>query len=131
MDTKQEYVLGIALSADRSKILLIHKINPEWQRGLLNAIGGKIEAGETPMQAMIREFTEETGISTISDKWTSLGIIEGDVFKVYVFCSFDDFIYQAKTVEKEVVEIFDVDIEMLESCGVDNLYKLVELAINL
>lgn len=130
MDTKQEYVLGIALSANRSKILLIRKINPEWQRGLLNGIGGKIEAGETPMQAMIREFTEETGVVTIPDKWNSLGIIESDVFKVYVFCSFDDFIYQAKTVEKEVVEIFDVDIEMLESCGVDNLYKLVDLAVS-
>lgn len=129
MTNKQEYVLGIALSADRRKILLIRKLTPEWQRGLLNGIGGKIEAGETPVQAMLREFKEETGVDTTLHNWSSLGTIESDVFKVFVFCSFDDLIYQAKTVEKEVVEVFDVDIDMLEKCGVDNLYKIVELAV--
>lgn len=129
MTNKQEYVLGIALSADRRKILLIRKLTPEWQRGLLNGIGGKIEAGETPIQAMLREFKEETGVDTTLHNWSSLGTIESDVFKVFVFCSFDDLIYQAKTVEKEVVEVFDVDIDMLEKFGVDNLYKIVELAV--
>lgn len=129
MTNKQEYVLGIALSADRRKILLIRKLTPEWQRGLLNGIGGKIEVGETPIQAMLREFKEETGVDTTLHNWSSLGTIESDVFKVFVFCSFDDLIYQAKTVEKEVVEVFDVDIDMLEKCGVDNLYKIVELAV--
>jgi len=129
MTNKQEYVLGIALSADRRKILLIRKLTPEWQRGLLNGIGGKIETGETPIQAMLREFKEETGVITTLNHWSSLGTIESDVFKVFVFCSFDDLIYEARTVEKEVVEIFDVDIDMLEKCGVDNLYKIVELAV--
>jgi len=131
MNNKQEYVLGIALSEDRRKILLIRKLSPEWQRGLLNGIGGKIESGETAMQAMIREFKEETGVTTFVDQWSSLGHIESDVFKVFVFCSFDDFIFQAKTMEKEVVDIFTVDIPMLEQCGVDNLHKLVDLAIAL
>lgn len=130
MNNKQEYVLGISLSVDRRKILLIRKLSPEWQRGLLNGIGGKIEVDETAMQAMIREFKEETGVDTFMDQWSSLGHIESDVFKVFVFCSFDDFIFKAKTMEKEVVDIFTVDIPMLEQCGVDNLHKLVDLAVN-
>lgn len=129
MTDKKEYVLAVAFSADKRKILLIRKLTPEWQRGLLNGPGGKIEMGETPLQAMIREFKEETGVETTEDHWSGLGAIESDVFKVFVFSMFDDIIYQAKTVEKEVVDIFNVDIDMLEKCGVDNLYKIVELAL--
>lgn len=129
MTDKTEYVLAVAFSVDRRKILLIRKLTPEWQRGLLNGPGGKIELGETPLQAMIREFKEETNIDTTIEHWSGLGAIESDVFKVFVFSMFDDLIYKAKTVEKEVVDIFDVDIDMLEKCGVDNLYKIVELAL--
>lgn len=129
MTDKKEYVLAVAFSVDRRKILLIRKLTPEWQRGLLNGPGGKIEEGETPIQAMTREFKEETSVETTAEHWSSLGTIESDVFKVYVFCMFDDIVYQAKTVEREVVDMFQVDIDMLAECGVDNLHKIVELAL--
>jgi 8-oxo-dGTP diphosphatase len=126
---QKEYVLAIALNAQKSKILLVRKLTPEWQRGLLNGPGGKIEQGETPLHAMIREFKEETGLLTGDEQWSSMGIVQNEFFKMYVFSLFDDLIYQAKTVEREVVEVFDVDIAMLEQCGVDNLYQLVDRAI--
>jgi hypothetical protein len=44
-----------------AKVLLVEKNRPEWQAGLLNAIGGEIEPGENPHDAMVREFEEETG----------------------------------------------------------------------
>lgn len=56
-----EYVLGFMFNEDESKVLLIMKNRPAWQAGKLNGVGGKIEAGETPIQAMEREFAEETG----------------------------------------------------------------------
>ena len=34
------YVAGFMYSKDRKKVVLIEKINPEWQRGLLNGVGG-------------------------------------------------------------------------------------------
>jgi hypothetical protein len=57
---KDRYVLGFVFSEDSSRVLLVWKNRPAWQAGKLNGIGGKIEAGETPLQAMQREFREET-----------------------------------------------------------------------
>lgn len=45
------------------EVLLVRKKRPTWQAGRLNLPGGKIEEGETPLQAAIREFKEETGYS--------------------------------------------------------------------
>ena len=58
-----EYVVGFAFSPTRSRVHLIRKDRPAWQRGLYNGVGGKIEEGETPHQAMIREFKEEAGLN--------------------------------------------------------------------
>ena len=43
------------------KILLVKKDRPAWQSGRLNLVGGKIEEGETPEQAALRELKEEAG----------------------------------------------------------------------
>jgi len=50
------------------QVLLIRKLRPAWQKGYLNGIGGKIEPGETPLEAMNREFEEEAGISGLNWK---------------------------------------------------------------
>lgn len=58
-----DYVAGLLFSGDREHVALVEKIKPEWQRGRLNGIGGKIEAEDaSPLGAMIREFEEETGL---------------------------------------------------------------------
>jgi 8-oxo-dGTP pyrophosphatase MutT (NUDIX family) len=64
------YVLGFAFTPSRKGVILIKKRRPNWQAGKLNGPGGKIEAGETPEQAMIREFKEETGIDTELGQWS-------------------------------------------------------------
>ena len=48
----KKYVAGFMFSSDKSEVLLVEKMSPEWQRGLLNGIGGKIEGGETPLEAI-------------------------------------------------------------------------------
>ena len=58
----QEYVCGFLLSRDRSRVLLIRKRRPAWQAGKLNGLGGKVEPGETALDAMRREFREEAGV---------------------------------------------------------------------
>ena len=56
-----DYVAGFCFSECGGRVALIRKLKPEWQRGLLNGIGGKMEPGESLHSAMVREFEEETG----------------------------------------------------------------------
>ena len=43
---------------DEREILFVRKRNAKW-----NLPGGRVEAGETPMQAAVREMAEETGMT--------------------------------------------------------------------
>ncbi len=56
-----DYVAGFYFSECGERVALIRKLKPEWQRGWLNGIGGKVEPGESPLSAMVREFEEEAG----------------------------------------------------------------------
>ena len=58
---RKRYVLGLVFNDTATRILLIEKLRPDWQKDRWNGIGGKIEEGETPSEAMLRESREETG----------------------------------------------------------------------
>jgi 8-oxo-dGTP pyrophosphatase MutT (NUDIX family) len=81
-----EYVAGFQLSPSLESVLLIQKRKPLWQAGKLNGIGGHIEPGETSDHAMVREFTEETGLDYASAlNWVRFAalVAEDDSWKVY------------------------------------------------
>lgn len=99
------YVLGFLFSEDRSKVLLIRKHYPKWQRGLLNGIGGKIEANEQGRQAMRREFREEAGLTI--DDWEWMGNLYGIDWKVFVYRAFGD-VKNARSCTRENIEIVPV-----------------------
>lgn len=61
MHSPTNYVAGFLFNQDQTHVALVEKQKPDWQRGKLNAIGGKIEGDEDPFDAMVREFREETG----------------------------------------------------------------------
>ncbi len=58
-----KYVAGFLFKPWHTDVWLIQKERPEWQKGKLNGIGGKILEGEEPLAAMIREFKEEAGLN--------------------------------------------------------------------
>ena len=104
------YVTGFMYSTDKKRVVLIEKINPEWQRGHLNGVGGKIEQDETPEMAMSREFEEETGVATASEVWKVFAVINGgEQYKVYFFYTLSDDLVNVKTIEAEEVGIYSID----------------------
>lgn len=81
---KRQYVLGFLFDA-RGNVTLIRKLKPDWQVGMLNGIGGKIERNETPLQAMRREFLEETGWAQTN--WEMFAVMFGKGWKVHCFAA--------------------------------------------
>lgn len=63
----KKMVAGFLFSG--SRVLLVQKTRPAWQDGLWNGVGGVIEKEETPVQAMVREFREETGYASDEMFW--------------------------------------------------------------
>jgi len=63
-----DYVVGFLIDKARRLVVLIEKQRPDWQIGKLNGVGGHINADEAPIDAMEREFKEETGLAMIGWK---------------------------------------------------------------
>lgn len=60
------------------KVALIRKARPAWQAGKLNGIGGRVNPGETPLDAQVREFREETEVDGLTrDDWRPFAVLSG------------------------------------------------------
>lgn len=101
----QSYVVGFLFSEDDKKVVLIRKDKPKWQAGLLNGVGGKIEAGESPHRAMIREFKEEAGLDI--QLWKPIVKIYSDSYEVHFFMAKGD-VTKVTSVTSEKVKVVDV-----------------------
>lgn len=118
MEKTQDYVLGFMFSNEVGywgDCALIRKMRPEWQAGLLNGIGGKIEGIESPTSAMVREFEEETGYK--QEQWKQFLIMNGKGWRVFCFVSKGP-LTKLKTMTDEEIEIRrieDADGEFLEN----------------
>lgn len=78
-------MVGFLFSKFLDEVALIEKAKPDWQKGLFNGVGGKIEPRETPRAAMVREFREETGVETLSDHWKFFARLQSSNSDIYFF----------------------------------------------
>lgn len=53
----------VGIITDNKEILLLKKNNPDWQKGLYNGIGGKVELNTTPLETIIKKCQEELGVN--------------------------------------------------------------------
>lgn len=83
------YVLGFAFND--AFVLLIEKKRPKWQAGRLNGVGGHIEENETPLDAMVREFREETGLHTTASQWEEYATMKSHDWECVCFRSRNEF----------------------------------------
>ncbi|MBL3520939.1 NUDIX domain-containing protein [Aliarcobacter lanthieri] len=101
-------VLGII--TDGKKILLLRKNNPDWQRGLYNGIGGKVDIDSTPIDTIIKISKEEIGLDILN--WNELEtiILANGVELTYLLSLVDEEqIKKAKSLTDERLEIFNID----------------------
>ncbi len=60
----------VGIITDNKEILLLRKNNPDWQKGLYNGIGGKVELNTTPLETIIKKCQEELGVNILN--WIEL-----------------------------------------------------------
>ena len=125
----KEYVIGFVFNKNLDTVLLIHKNTPEWQRGLVNGLGGKVEAGEQTYATVQREIEEESGLKIPKDAWIKSGRIYSDTFTVDVFGTvYDGATTDATTKEDEEIEWCKID--KLPSNVIENIPWLVQITID-
>lgn len=128
MDSTQ-YVVGFMFRRNDTEVALIRKEKPEWQKGRLNGVGGKVEADETSLRAMEREFYEETGWQgDIQWNWF-LNLVYPTAMIHFFVCSKGDDVVLTNVTDEQVAW-FNVD-EALDLIGLlPNLRWLIPLALD-
>ncbi len=104
-----EYVNGFMICERTRSVLFIQKNRPDFQKGKWNGIGGKVEPGEQLIDAMVREFREESGIETTGEWWTSCIHLVQPRYRVHFYRCFVDAFPAYRTTTDEVVRVWDID----------------------
>jgi 8-oxo-dGTP diphosphatase len=128
----QTYACGFLFSHDRTRVLLIRKRRPAWQAGKLNGLGGKIEPGESPAEAMRREFREEANLDVAG--WQEVLTLSGGddagsgvAWRGHFFRAFGD-IDAARAMTDETLERHDA--RALPPDTIPNLRWMIPLMLD-
>ncbi|MDB6017710.1 MAG: hypothetical protein JWR19_2199 [Pedosphaera sp.] len=126
--TPQQYCLGFLFDPHAQHVVLIEKLKPAWMAGKWNGVGGKLERGESPLQAMQREFKEEAGLDIPG--WRPFCDLTGDWGVCYCFHDFVLYrtLLKVQTMESEKVRLHCVD--RLPKEIVPNLRWLIPMALS-
>ena len=97
---------------DNDNLILIHK-KTGLGAGKINAPGGRIEKGETPEEAAVRECIEEIGLTPLNIKrGAELSFIFKDGYSLFGYVFFTDS-YEGSLIETDEAEPF--------LCSLDNI----------
>jgi 8-oxo-dGTP diphosphatase len=119
-----KWVSGLLFNT-KGELALILKTHPAWQAEKLNGIGGKIDEGESALQAMQREFTEEAGADVKG--WREFALLKVQDGQVHFFVAHGDYDIQSMT--DETVGWYDVsDLSKLPL--LQNTKWLIPLALD-
>lgn len=128
----KEYVLGFLFDPSYERVVLIRKNRPEWQHGLLNGVGGKIEPNESMYEAMLREFHEEAGLYLLMWKKGYAFTMQGEKSIVHVFRATDPYIETAKSMTDEKITVYKVkDVLEMKLDITDNIQWIIQACISM
>ncbi len=128
---KKTYVVGFLFDPEETQVVLIRKNRPEWQKGKLNGVGGKVEPGEAPMNAMSREFKEEAGVDIPATDWRCFVSMEYRGTMIYFYTARRECEVRTMTDEKvdwHIIEVAHDDCGSLKT--LPNLKWLIPLALS-
>jgi 8-oxo-dGTP diphosphatase len=123
---KQTFVLALLYTADRRRVVLMHRTRPAWQSGRVNALGGRLLHGEDAAAAARREVREECGVD-VAD-WREVLVWEDAEYRMHVMGAVSEQAHAARTLEDQ--EVFLADVHALPDNVIDNLRWLVPLALD-
>lgn len=121
------YTAGFLFDSNEEHVVLIRKNRPSFMVGKLNAVGGKVEEGESPHECQVREFEEETGVHI--KKWDLFCVLSSDTFIVYFYKFHSDKLHYCKTVTDETIHIFEIDDPIIEEKSIIQLPWLLKMAL--
>lgn len=130
----KRYVLGFAFDKQLN-VILVRKNKPDWQAGFLNGVGGQIEERDKfPIDAMVREFEEETFLLTHRDNWKFICKMQSPKFEVYTYSMFsihDNYkpYHLQKTDTNEHLEIIHVS-ELTQHPTISNIPWLIGMCFD-
>jgi 8-oxo-dGTP diphosphatase len=123
----QHMVVGFCFNVEETVVVLIEKNRPAWQKDRLNGVGGKVEPGETPYEAMKREFREETGVEL--DGWDHFGDMQGAGWTVALFRLSTQMVEAVESKTDEKIKVVDI-CEIPDLPVLSNLRWMVPLALD-
>jgi len=124
--TRMQYVVGLCFDPTYNMVAMVLKRSgPPCVIGNWNGVGGKIDPGETPAQAMVREFREETGVEIIEDDWHQYATLNAINYDIHFFWAASSSMFQCRTMEKEPIKVWFVPDLMGESNVMPNMRWMI------
>ncbi len=104
----------------------MRRTRPAWQAGRVNALGGRLQPGESAVAAARREVREECGVDVA--EWREVLVWEDAEYVMHVMRGVSELALEARTIEDQ--EVFLADVRALPDNVIDNLRWLVPLALD-
>ncbi len=102
------------------------RTRPAWQAGRANALGGRLQPGESAAATARREVREECGVDVA--EWREVLVWDDAEYVMHVMRSVSERALEARTIEDQ--EVFLADVRALPDNVIDNLRWLVPLALD-
>ena len=100
-------VVGLHFDLSRQFVAMVHKMSgPACVIGNWNGVGGKVDPGEEPLNAMVREFGEETGLATNLQDWHQFAELNATNYDLFFFWAASSDVFRCRTVEKEPIKVW-------------------------